>query len=186
MLFEPTSIQDVHYVRWSPHVDERGLFARVWCEREFSEAQAASKVVQVNIASNKLRGTLRGIHFQKAPHEETKVFRCLRGELFAVAVDLRPHSKTFGKCETAILTGGGDVQLYVGVGIGLGYQTLCDGVEVLYLMGNCYQPSAAAGIRYDDQQLAIPWPLAPSILSAADKTWPRLREAFPHSGEVAT
>lgn len=182
MRFVSTAIDAVKVIEWQPHEDERGSFARITCQREFENEGIDFRVVQSSIAVSRTKGTLRGIHFQKPPYEEGKVFRCIRGKLFAVACDLREGSPTFAQVHSLTLRERGKEQLYVGKGIGLGYLTLADDVEVLYLMNEYYHPTAPSGVRFDDPRLAIAWPHAPVLMSAADKAWPRLAELFPNAG----
>lgn len=168
MIFEETAISDVWLVRPQAHNDERGSFARFWCAREFEARGIEFFVAQANVSLNRKRGTLRGLHYQEPPKPEAKLVRCSRGALFDVAVDLRAGSSTLGRVVTAELTAENGKMLYIPKGCAHGFQTLLDDTEVTYLMGEFYDPDLAGGVKWDDSQLAINWPIHPPIVSERD------------------
>jgi len=151
--------------------DPRGFFARTWCRREFEELGLDPALVQINVGFNLRAGTLRGMHFQRTPFEETKVVRCTRGAVYDVAVDLRPGSPTFRRWAAAELTADNHRMLYVPRGCAHGYQTLVDDTELCYQTSQAYAPEHASGVRFDDRAFAIDWPLAVTVLSDADRRW---------------
>jgi dTDP-4-dehydrorhamnose 3,5-epimerase len=173
MRFEPTAIPEVVIVDLEEHGDERGFFARAWCEREFEDAGLNPRLVQVNLSYNRARNTLRGMHYQRAPHAEAKLVRCIRGAIFDVAVDIRADSPTFGRWVGAELSAANRRMLYVPEGFGHGFQTLADDTEVLYQVSEFYAPEAEAGFPWDDTLFAVDWPLgAPEVISDKDAAWP--------------
>jgi dTDP-4-dehydrorhamnose 3,5-epimerase len=140
--------------------DDRGFFARTYCEREFAAHGISARFVQCNVSFNTRRGTLRGLHYQQSPHEEAKLVSCPRGAIYDVIVDLRPASPTYRRWHSVELSESTGRLLYVPEGFAHGFQTLCGDTMVFYQMGEFYQPDAARGIRWDDPSLAIPWPEA--------------------------
>lgn len=172
MNFEETPLHGAFVITLEPHRDDRGSFARSFCRREF-EAHGLSPVVsQCNISRNALRGTLRGMHFQRAPHEEAKLVRCSRGAIWDVIVDLRRDSATRGQWFGVELSDQNATQLYIPKGFAHGFQTLNDDTEVFYQMSDFYAPESADGFRYDDPLLRIDWPLPVSGISDKDRNWP--------------
>lgn len=172
MRFIETSIPGAYLIEIEPIEDERGFFARSWCQREFAEHGLDANLVQCNISFNHARGTLRGLHFQAPPHEETKLVRCTRGALFDVLVDMRPASPAYCRWEGFELTAMNHRMLYVPKGLAHGFQTLEDDTEVFYQMGEFFHPESARGVRWDDPTLAIRWPIAAPILSDRDAAFP--------------
>jgi len=154
------------------HEDERGFFARGWCARECEALGLRSHIVQVNFSYNRLRGTVRGMHYQAPPHAETKIVRCLTGRLYDVIIDLRPGSSTLGQWFGIELAAGNQTMLYIPEGLAHGFQTLEDDTEVLYLMSEFHTPEAARGLRYDDPAFRVSWPLSVSRISQKDLSWP--------------
>jgi dTDP-4-dehydrorhamnose 3,5-epimerase len=153
--------------------DERGFFARAWCEREFRERNLASRMVQANISGNRKRGTLRGLHYQTAPHEEAKLVRCTRGAIYDVIVDLRPGSASHAQWLGVELTADNRRMLYIPGGFAHGYQTLADDTEVAYQVSEFYAPDAERGARWDDPAFGIEWPITDDVLiSEKDRAWP--------------
>jgi len=152
--------------------DERGFFARSWCQMEFGENKLENNLAQGNIAFNHLRGTLRGMHFQKTPFEEVKLVRCTMGALFDVAIDLRPDSPTHKKWIGVELSASNRRMLYVPKGFAHGYQTLQDNTEIFYHTSQFYHPESAWGVRHNDQAFGIQWPLEVSAISKNDVNWP--------------
>jgi dTDP-4-dehydrorhamnose 3,5-epimerase len=156
--FVPTPIAGVVVVELEEHVDERGSFARTWSRDEMAEAGLARDLAQCSLSRNTRAGTLRGLHFQRAPHEEAKLVRCTRGAIFDVAVDLRPGSSTRGHWFGVRLDPESGRALYVPEGFAHGFQTLADESDVSYMISTPYAPEASAGVRWDDPTLAIEWP----------------------------
>ena len=154
------------------HVDERGLFARTYCKREFAAHGIDFVPTQVSASSNTRRGTLRGLHFQAEPLPEAKVVTCTRGSAFDVAVDLRPDSPTYGRWTGVELTSANRNAVFVPAGCAHGFQTLEDDTELLYLISEFYEPSLQRGVRWDDPALEIDWPLTPTVISERDRCFP--------------
>lgn len=149
--------------------DLRGFFARTWCAKEFASAGLNSKLVQCSISFNEKRGTLRGLHYQAAPHAEDKLVRCTRGAIYDVIVDLRPDSATYRRWHAEELTADNRRMLYVPLGVAHGFQTLTDHAEVFYQMSEFYHPDLARGVRWNDPILGIPWPVPNPIISDRDQ-----------------
>jgi dTDP-4-dehydrorhamnose 3,5-epimerase len=172
MRFTETRVYGAFVIDIEPREDARGSFARAFCQREFEAAGLVSRIAQVNWSVNRLKGTVRGMHYQAAPHAEAKVVCCARGGLYDVVVDLRPGSATRGHWAAAELTAANRRMMYVPAGCGHGFQTLADDTEVLYLISEFYSPAHARGVRPDDPALGIEWPLPVACVSDADRTWP--------------
>jgi dTDP-4-dehydrorhamnose 3,5-epimerase len=172
MIFTETPIPGAYHVAVEPHRDDRGLFARAWCREAFAEHGLVSSFVQANLAQTTEAGTLRGLHYQRAPHEEAKFIRCLRGAVYDVIVDLRPDSPTYLQWHAETLTAGRRNALYVPAGCAHGYQALADDTEVYYQVTVPYTPGAERGIRYDDPTFGIEWPRAVTAVSDKDRSWP--------------
>jgi dTDP-4-dehydrorhamnose 3,5-epimerase len=152
--------------------DERGGFARVFCRREFQAHGLNPDLAQCNLSFNRLAGTLRGMHYQRAPHAEAKLVRCTAGAIYDVIVDLRPESSTFMKWAAAELSAENRRLLYVPEGCAHGYQALTDGAEVFYQVSAFYHPPSEGGLRWDDPAFGIRWPLPVAAISAKDASWP--------------
>lgn len=174
MQFSETPIPGAFVISLEPIVDDRGFFARTWCERELAARGLCTRVVQCNIGYSKRRGTLRGIHFQKAPHEEVKIVRCTRGGVFDVIVDLRPESPTYGQYHGIELRADEHRMLYIPAGLGHGYQALEDGTEMFYQSSEFYYPECSDGLRYNDPALGIRWPTEVTSITERDLQWPDL------------
>ena len=174
MKFEPLRLAGAHLVVPEPRVDERGTFARLFCEREFATAGLHSHYVQSNLSTNVRAGTLRGMHFQRSPHEEVKVVRCARGAVYDVIVDLRPHSPTYLQWYGAELSESNGIMMYVPTGFAHGYLTLTAGATVQYMVSAFYEPLSEGGCRYNDPALGIRWPGAITSISPKDSSWPLL------------
>lgn len=172
MIFTETRLPGAYVIEPQLLQDERGFFARSWCQREFEAHGLTSKVVQANLSYNRRKGTLRGMHYQLAPHEEAKLVRCTRGAILDVIVDVRPASSTAGQWIGVELTAENHRMLYVPEGFAHGFQTLADDTEVTYQVTEFYTPGAERGIRYDDPALAIEWPLEVTMISEKDRNWP--------------
>ena len=175
MLFRSTGLAGVRLIDLEPARDERGLFARTFCTREFAAQGLETGFVQHSISLTERAGSVRGMHFQKSPHEEVKLLRCIRGAIHDVLIDIRPDSPTYGRCEAYELTAENRRQLYVPAGLAHGFQTLLPDTEVGYLISAFYAPAAAAGIRHDDPAFAIAWPLPVADISPKDRAWPDWR-----------
>jgi dTDP-4-dehydrorhamnose 3,5-epimerase len=156
--------------------DERGWFARAWCQREFAEHGLDSRLVQCNLSFNRRAGTLRGMHYQSLPYAESKLVRCVSGEIYDVIVDLRSDSESYLQWAGYRLSGENNLALFVPMGFAHGFQTLQDDSLVLYQMSEFYAPEYAQGFRYDDQMIGIRWPLPVSVISAKDKHLPFIQE----------
>ena len=169
MIFSETAIPGAFLISLNRSEDERGFFARTFCRSEFTEHGLIPDLVQCSISFNKQKGTLRGMHFQKPPYEETKVVRCTMGALFDVIIDLRPDSPTFKHWLSFELNAENRSMLYIPRGLAHGFLTLEDNTEVLYQMTDTYVPKAAAGVRWNDQTFGIKWPGAPQIISVKDQ-----------------
>ena len=152
--------------------DDRGFFARTFCADEFAAQGLPTEFVQQNTSYSANKGTLRGMHFQTAPHGEDKLIRCLRGAIVDIIIDLRPDSPTYKKWEAFELDDVNKRQLLVPKGFGHGFQTVSDHVEVTYLVSAKYTPSAEGGVRWNDPAFGITWPLAPTDMSDKDRNWP--------------
>ena len=173
MIFEPTAIPGAYIVALERREDERGFFARAWCGREFEARGLRPFIAQVNISNNRHKHTLRGFHYQAAPHEEEKLIRCTRGALFFVVIDLRRDSPTCKQHITTELTADNYRMLYVPKGCANGFLTLEDDSELLYLISEFYSPGFERGIRWDDPALGVKWPVTePAVISDKDQSWP--------------
>ncbi len=172
MIFRETTLPGAYLIEIERREDERGFFARSWCQREFSELNLDPCVVQCNISFNKLKGTLRGMHFQTAPHTEAKLVRCTQGALYDVIVDLRRGSPTYLKWFSAELTAENRAALYVPKGFAHGFQTLVDNTEVFYQMSEFYVPEASGGVHWNDPIFAIEWRLPVRVISEKDDALP--------------
>ena len=172
MRFEPTGLDGAWLVQLAPIRDERGFFARTFCEKEFREHGLVTRFPQHSVSSSSLKATLRGMHFQSEPHAEVKLVRCLSGSIWDVIIDLRAGSPTFRQWRGFELSEQNGSQLYIPKGFAHGFQTLSDDVQVNYLISEFYEPSAATGVRYDDPAFGIAWPLAVTTISDKDMNWP--------------
>jgi dTDP-4-dehydrorhamnose 3,5-epimerase len=172
MIFAQEAVAGVWLVTPELRVDARGFFARTWCEREARALGLNERWVQSSLSYTTKKGTLRGLHFQRAPHEEVKLVRCTAGAIFDVIVDLRRDSPTFRKHVALELNAVNRLAVYIPQGCAHGYQTLVDGVEVLYQMSALYVPEASAGVRWDDPAFGISWPESTPTLSERDRSYP--------------
>jgi dTDP-4-dehydrorhamnose 3,5-epimerase len=160
-----------------PHADERGLFARLFDADTFRTHGLPTEFVQASTSYNRRRGTLRGLHYQAAPHAETKLVRCTAGAIFDVIVDVRTGSPSFGDWQSFELSGENRLTLVVPPGFAHGFETLTDGAEIFYQMNQPQVPGSEHGIVWNDPDLAIAWPLPPAVMSERDRALPRLRSA---------
>ena len=173
MRFLETEILGGYVLELEHNVDERGSFSRIWCADELAAHGLTAGLAQCSISRNDRAGTLRGMHYQRPPHEEAKLVRCTRGAIFDVIVDLRPDSPTYAQWFGIELDSDRGSALYVPEGCAHGFQTLADATEVLYLISSPYHPQAAAGIRWDDPAIGIAWPPATTrTISDRDLSWP--------------
>jgi dTDP-4-dehydrorhamnose 3,5-epimerase len=172
MRFTETKVAGVYFIEPEPIADERGFFARIWCREEFAANGLDPELAQANISFNARKGTLRGLHFQAAPHAEVKLVRCTRGAIFDVAVDLRSGSPTYLSWFGAELSDANRSMLYVPEGCAHGFLTLTDGAEVAYQMSAPYAPEAARGVRFDDPAFGIEWPGEVVVINERDRTYP--------------
>ncbi len=172
MIFHETGLNGACLVELERRIDDRGFFTRSWCKREFAERGLNSDLVQCNISFNKERGTLRGLHFQRAPHEEAKLVRCTKGAIFDVIVDLRKDSPSFSKHYAVQLDCDNRLALFVPKGFAHGFQTLSDSAEVFYQMSDPYVPGSGMGVRWNDPRFGIQWPLPNPLLNDRDRSWP--------------
>lgn len=173
--FVPLPLAGAFAIDVEPIGDERGSFARTWCEREFAEHGLSTRFVQANVSSNRRAGTLRGMHWQREPHAEAKLVRVTAGAIWDVLVDIRPGSPTYLRHAGLRLDPAGGRMAYVPEGFAHGFVTLVDGTDVAYQMSEFYAPEAAAGARWDDPAFGIEWPLAPAVIAAKDEAWPPFR-----------
>ena len=174
MRFVATPLEGVFVVELERHADERGFFARAFCGDEFAAQGLVSTFVQANLSYNERAGTTRGLHYQDESAPEAKFFRCIAGETFNIAVDMRPASPTYRRWFGTTLSASNRHALYIPPVCAAGYQALSDGAEVLYLASARYAPGAERGIRLDDPLLAIDWPLPHAVTSEKDRSWPLL------------
>jgi dTDP-4-dehydrorhamnose 3,5-epimerase len=172
MIFTETKIKGAFVVDITPNTDDRGFFSRSFCRKEFDAQGLSPCVAQCNISLNHKRGTIRGMHFQSSPHEEAKLVRCTRGEIFDVVVDLRPDSSTHTQWVGVRLDDRNHRMLYVPPGCAHGFQSLTDDAELMYQVSEYFAPSHAFGYRHDDPAFGIEWPLPLTVISQADRSWP--------------
>jgi dTDP-4-dehydrorhamnose 3,5-epimerase len=171
LKFLPTPLAGAYVVELERVEDERGFFARSFCQEEFRRQGLKPAIAQSNVSWNRKRGTLRGLHFQAVPHEEAKVVRCTRGAIWDVIVDLRQGSPTRLRWHAQELNADNRLAFYVPEGFAHGFQTLADDSEILYQMSEPYYPELARGVRWDDPRLGIKWPLPEPILSDRDRSY---------------
>jgi len=169
MLFTETKLKGAYIIDVKRLEDERGFFGRSYCQREFEALGLNTNAVQANVSYNKKKGTLRGMHMQLAPHEETKLVRCTRGAIYDVIVDLRPDSPTFKQWIGVELTADSYRMLYVPEGFAHGFITLEDNTDVTYQVTQFYTPGAERGYRWDDPAFNIQWPIEPVVISEKDR-----------------
>jgi dTDP-4-dehydrorhamnose 3,5-epimerase len=173
MIFKETKLKGAFVVEMESIRDNRGFFARAWCQREFEARGLITGFVQANLTFSPQKGTLRGLHYQIAPHQEIKLVRCTRGAIYDVIIDLRPESPTCRHWLGTELTADNHAMTYIPGGFAHGYQILMDDTEVFYQVAQFYAPEYERGIRWNDPAFGIEWPIAsPLILSEKDKRWP--------------
>ena len=175
MIFEPLPLAGAYVLEPEKKHDERGFFTRTFCARELAERGLDPRVAQMNVSVNHKRGTLRGMHFQRAPMAETKVVRCTRGAAFDVLVDLRAGSPTYLRWASVELTAGNHRGVFIPAGFAHGFQTREDDTELLYVMGEFFAPECADGLPFDDADLSIAWPEPVTVISDRDRAYPTVR-----------
>jgi dTDP-4-dehydrorhamnose 3,5-epimerase len=176
VIFTETKLKGAFIIDLERRHDERGFFARAFCQNEFREHGLKPIIAQANIASNLKKGTLRGMHFQYPPAAETKLVRCTRGAIVDIVVDLRPESRTYLEHIAVELNDDNMTALYVPERFAHGYQALRDGTDTSYQVGEFYAPNTEGGLRYDDPQLGLQWPLPVSAISPKDQAFRAFRE----------
>jgi dTDP-4-dehydrorhamnose 3,5-epimerase len=172
VIFTETRLKGAFLVEPERFEDERGFFALSWSREEFGARGLSAHPAECNISFNRRKGTLRGMHYQLAPHAQAKLVRCTMGAVYDVIVDLRPDSNTFKRWVAAELSADNRLMLYVPEGFAHGFQTLEDGSEVFYQMSDGYAPEAARGVRWDDPAFGIEWPPGERVINARDRTYP--------------
>ncbi len=177
MDLHPTKIEGVWLIKPQRHTDERGFFARTWCRQTFQSHGLNPRIDQCSISYNARRGTLRGMHYQAAPHAEAKLVRVTAGAIFDVAIDLRPDSPTYCQWVAAELSEANRHSLYIGEGCAHGFITLADQTEVAYQISAPYHPEAARGVRWNDPAFGIDWPLQPTVISDRDAGYAQMEGA---------
>lgn len=184
MKFHQTTIPGAALIELERHEDHRGYNSRVWCSKELEAAGLTPRVAQINGIRNERRGTLRGLHYQAAPVEESKLVRVTRGELFDVIVDVRPDSPTYLKWEGFHLRADEPTMVFLPEGTAHGCLSMVDDTEFIYIVGEFYTPGSERGMRYDDPRIGIEWPVPVEHLSEKDRSWPYL-DAVEEQAEVA-
>ncbi len=172
MLFNETKLKGAFIIELERHQDERGFFARTFCQKEFEARGLVPNIAQANMSLSKYKGTLRGMHYQKAPFEETKLLRCTSGAIYDVIIDLRPDSPTYKQWIGVELTATNCKMLFVPKDFAHGFLTLADNSEVMYLVSQFYAPGSELGIRWNDPKICIQWPIEVQVISEKDQNWP--------------
>jgi dTDP-4-dehydrorhamnose 3,5-epimerase len=172
MIFHPTAVAGAFVIELVVLEDDRGFFARAFCEKEFAGQGIAMHTAQVNLSHNHHKGTLRGLHYQVEPSPEKKFVRCIRGAIWDVIIDMRPDSPTYLRHFGVELSAANRRALFVPEGCAHGYQALEDGAEVLYCVSASHSPAHERGIRHDDPRFGIQWPLPVTCISQKDRSWP--------------
>lgn len=175
MNFRETKIAGCYVVELDPIKDERGFFSRLYCEDEFRTNNLEPSIAQVNTGMSVKAGTLRGMHYQAAPSQDTKLVKCLAGAVYDVCLDLREGSPTYCQWFAVDLSAANRKMLYLPAGTAHGYQALTDDAEIMYFTNQRYSPERSTGVRYNDPCFKINWPLAVTAISEADTTWPDFR-----------
>jgi len=172
MIFKEAKLPGVCEIRLEHRSDERGFFARSWCEKEFAEHGLNARLVQCNISFNTHKGTLRGMHYQATPFAEAKLVRCTKGKLYDVVIDLRPQSSAYKQWVGIILSESNRCMLYIPEGCAHGFLTLENETEIFYQMSEFYNAGSARGVRWDDPAFNVEWPEPVKIISDRDRTYP--------------
>jgi len=174
MIFTKTKLEGAFVIEPEKKVDERGFFARVFEKKQFDEMKLDTKLFQCSISFNKKKGTLRGMHYQLPPYEETKIVRCTKGSVYDVIIDLRRESDTYLEWFGIELSGNNHKMLYIPKGFAHGFLTLEEYTEIFYHMSDCFMPEYSRGIKWDDKKIQITWPATPIIISEKDKLYKEL------------
>ena len=172
MIFTETKLSGAFIIEPEPIADERGFFARTFCAREFAAHDLQTDFVQCNTSFNVKKGTLRGMHYQAAPHQEIKIVRCIAGTIFDVIIDLRPDSPTYTRWISVELSAVNRKMVYIPKDFAHGFLTLSDNAEVFYHMSTFYVPEAARGLHYKDAVFNIDWPASIKEISLKDQGYP--------------
>jgi dTDP-4-dehydrorhamnose 3,5-epimerase len=172
LIFTETRLKGAYIIEPEKRGDDRGFFARCWCEKEFADHNLNPRTVQCNISFNKRKGTLRGMHYQVAPSAEAKLVRCTQGAIYDVIIDLRPDSSTFRQHVAEALTARNHKMLYVPEGFAHGFLTLEDNSEIFYQMSEFYAPQHARGVRWNDPAFGIAWPIPEPVMADRDRNYP--------------
>lgn len=172
MLISALEIAGAYSVELEPRQDQRGFFARSFCEAEFQQHGLPTRFPQQNLSRNVARHTLRGMHYTEPPSQESKLVRCTSGVIYDVLLDVRPNSTTFGKCVALELSRTNGRAVFIPVGVAHGFLTLEADTDVLYHMGDSYRAEAGRGLRWNDPAFAVPWPFPPAVISDQDATYP--------------
>ena len=172
MIFKETKLKGAYVIEIEPIEDERGFFARSFCAEEFEKYGLNPSIAQCNISYNQKKGTLRGMHYQVAPHAETKLLRCTMGAIYDVIIDLRPDSPTFKQWVATELLANNRRMLYIPEGVAHGFQTLEDHTEVFYQISEFYHPESVRGVRWNDPLFGIFWPVDVQMISIVDQQYP--------------
>lgn len=178
MKFLSTKIEDIYIIEPEPFIDHRGKFYRVYCEKEFNQINNTKPIVNINASTTKIKGSIRGMHFQYPPSAEIKIVKCIKGSIFDVAVDLRKGSPTYLDWVGKELSEKNMQVLYIPEGFAHGFQSLEDDVEIIYFVSEFYNSNKEGGIRYDDPKIGIDWPLEVTDISEKDKNQPLIDEKF--------
>lgn len=172
LIFSRTELSGVWILEGEPQVDERGYFSRAYCRNELGAHGLSFDIAQCSVSYNRSRGTLRGMHYQIEPHQETKLVRCTRGSVYDVVLDLRPRSATFKRWIAEELSAANQKMMYVPANCAHGFVTMEPDTELLYFISTEHQPDYARGVRWDDPLFAIHWPIVPTVLSDRDRDYP--------------
>jgi len=175
MIFSETKLKGVYVIELEKKEDERGFFGRVWDQKEFENHGLNSKIVQCSVSHNKKKGTVRGMHYQVAPYEEAKIIWCIKGKIYDVIIDIRPESKNFKKWLGVELTEKNYKMIYIPEGFAHGFQSLMDNTEVFYQITQQYMPEFSRGIKWNDDDIGIKWPINEVILSEGDRKLPNFK-----------
>jgi dTDP-4-dehydrorhamnose 3,5-epimerase len=179
MIFTESPLPGAFLVDLAPIADERGFFARAYCDEEFAAKGLSTELRQCSVSFNTRKGTLRGLHYQRPPHEEHKLVRCTGGAIFDVIADIRPQSSFYRRWYGTQLTAQNRRSLFIPPGFAHGFITLSDEAEVYYMISVPHAPEYAQGFRWNDPAFAIQWPLAPSVISPRDAAYPLLDTSAP-------
>ncbi len=174
-----TKLADAHIIELEPIRDDRGFFARAFSAKDLEAAGLKAVVAQTNMSHNVHKGTVRGMHYQVAPSPEVKIVRCIRGAIVDIIVDIRPDSPTYLQNIAVELSSENRRALYVPEFFAHGFQTLTDDTEIMYMVSEYYAPACEAGLRWDDPELKLEWPLPMTVLSPKDAAWPLISSGVP-------